>query len=80
MADQQITDYTQVTVPAVTDEFLCQQSGVTLKITADQIIGNIANLDAASALDGTELTVCQQSGVNKYITLEDLATYIISEM
>ena len=80
MATKQITDFTQVTTPAVTDEFLCQQSGVTRKITTSQIIENIDNLDAASALDGTEITICQQSGTNKYVTLADLAAFIISEM
>ena len=80
MATKTITSYTQVTTPAVTDELLCQQSGVTRKITANQIISNITNLSAASTLDGTEITVLQQSGVNKKITLENLAAYIISEM
>jgi hypothetical protein len=80
MAIKQITNYSLVSVPAVTDEFLCQQSGVTRKITANQIINNITNLSAASTLDGTEITVLQQAGTNKKITLENLAAYIISEL
>jgi hypothetical protein len=79
MAIQEITDYSAVVTPAITDELLCQQGGVTYKITASQIIGNIENLDAASALDGTELVLVQQSGVNMQMTIDDLAAYIVSE-
>jgi hypothetical protein len=80
MATKQITQFNPVITPAVTDELLCQQSGVTRKITSNQIISNIANLSAASALGGTEITIIQQSGTNKKITLTALANYIISQI
>ena len=75
--DKQITDYDLVTTPALTDYFICQQSGVTKKQTSAQILSNISNMSASAALDGTEITVCRQSGVNKKMTLSDLAAYII---
>lgn len=77
MADKQITDYDLVTNPAITDIFVCQQSSVTKKQTAAQILSNVSNLSAASTLDGTEIAICRQGGVNKKMTIANLAAYII---
>ena len=79
MADRQIKDFDTVVTPALTDYFVCQQSGVTKKQTAAQILSNISNMSAASTLDGTETTICRQGGINKKMTLENLAGYIIGE-
>lgn len=80
MATREITDYTAVATPAVGDEFVCQQSGITKKITTTQILSNISNLDAASALDGTESLVIVQSGDNYKITSLALAQYIMDNL
>lgn len=80
MATREITDYTAVVTPAVGDEFVCQQSGVTKKISSNQILTNITNLSAASALDGTEELVIMQSGANYKITSLALAQYIMDNL
>lgn len=80
MATREITNYDPVVTPAVGDEFLCQQVGVTKKITSTQILDNITNLDAASTLDGTEELVIMQSGDNYKITSLTLAQYIMDNV
>jgi hypothetical protein len=79
MADKEIKDYNQVTVPALTDVFACQQSGVTRKQTSSQILSNVANMTAASALGGSEVTVVRQGSANKKVTMAVLANYIIGQ-
>jgi len=76
MANVQISDKDLVAVPALTDLFLCEQEGVVKKITSDQILSNLPNMDAADALDGTEVLFCSQT-TNKQITVNDLAVFII---
>jgi hypothetical protein len=78
--DKKIIDYDAVLNPALTDYFICQQAGVTKKQTAAQILSNISNMSAATALDGSEITVCRQSGINRKMTISALATYIIGEL
>jgi hypothetical protein len=80
MANKEIKDYVQVVTPALTDVFPCQQGGTTYKQTSDQILSNVAIMTAASALDGTEVTLVRQSGVNKKVTTAVLAAYIIGQV
>ena len=79
MADLEIKDFVQVVTPALTDVFVCQQSGVTLKITASQILGLISVMSNAGALAGTETTIVRQSSENKKATLASITDYILEQ-
>ena len=81
MADREITDpgWNPVVTPTPDDIFICQQGGVTKKITAEQILSNIANFDNAATLTGGETIFCKQGSDSKKITIATLADYIISE-
>lgn len=79
MADFQLTDKELVVVPNLTDLFYCQQSGVSKRITANQILSNINNFSDASALDGTEIVYIYQ-GSNKRMLVSELVNYIKEEL
>ncbi len=78
--NREITDYDQVTTPALTDKFLCQQSGITKNETAAQILSNIANLSAAGTLTGTETTVIRQNGVTVKVDLDTLGDLLLESL
>jgi len=80
MANKEIKDYDQVASSTLDDLLVCQQSGVTKKQTLSQVFSNVANLTAASTLDGTERIFIRAYGVNSYITSDDLADYILSAL
>jgi hypothetical protein len=77
VADKEIKDFDAVATPALADVLVCQQAGVTAKQTVTQIFSNIANLAAASALDGTETVFTRQGGINVKMTVDALAEFII---
>jgi hypothetical protein len=81
MATQQITNYDAVVTPALSDEHLVQQAGVTGKETNQQILDNINNLTGKTTpvnADSIPLNDSAASDVAKKVTWANIKATIYS--